>query len=245
MAGFRLRSDYRRNYTMGGSKRALSRYRRRNRGRGLGGRSGRYRKAGNYGRYTPPNAEMKFLDQIIDVADVSASGVIASSSICVIPNGTGESERIGRKLTIKKIQAKISLVLPSFSAFTSTTDLIRVILYHDKQCNGTALTNLSTLLANQTDLFSFRKLENSTRFNFIWDKTYALNSMISGDGTTTRTGGIQRFFHIFKECNIQIEYDNVNGTITEQKTNTIGLALITEAGLIDFESHWRIRYTDA
>ena len=60
------------------------------------------RQVGYYGRYGPTRSELKFHD--IDVDDVTvAAGMNVQTPLLKIGEGNGESQRVGRKVVIKKI----------------------------------------------------------------------------------------------------------------------------------------------
>ncbi len=191
-----------------------------------------------------PQSELKFLDQSVDVDTIAAAGEIASASLVVIPQGADESNRIGRKVTVKQIGIKADLFLPASTSANFTTDTVRLILYHDKQANGATAT-MANLLESGTDWLSFRNLTETGRFQFLLDKLYTLNSHLSGNGTTDQSGAYQEHVEFYHSCNIPIEYSSTAGVLTEIRSNNLGLACISRNGLVDLDSVIRVRYTDA
>ncbi len=191
--------------------------------------------------------EMKFHDLDIDDAVVAVNGTIAQVSCVTIAEGNGENERIGRKLTIKKIMWRYDLNLPTTVTAANTSDSVRVILYQDRQANGATAAVTGILKSN--DFQSFNLLANSKRFIILMDRTHHLNSGAgSGQGTTAALSYAEarEDFTFFKDCSIEIEYDSTatDGTIGTVRSNNIGVLLLGKSGLINFSSKMRLRYSD-
>lgn len=208
---------------------------------------GKDRQTGYYGRFSGVNAELKFHDGTIIATGVATTGNI-TSPLCIIAQGTTESQRIGRKCTVKAIYMKYAVKLPEVSVNLTPPppDEVRVILYLDKQCNGTAATPGDIL--EQVDVRGFRNLANSGRFVLLHDKMYTMNYQTqSFEGTTNycASGKLLVNHSFYKKVNIPIEYSGTNGVLTEMRSNNIGCLLISNAGQIDFESRFRLRYSDA
>lgn len=207
---------------------------------------GYLRKAGNYKRYEK-NGEMKWHDGSETITGgISATGHITMSGTWIpIAQGTTESERIGRKICVKKIMFSIRMWIPSFAAMTNTSDEIRIVLYQDKQCNGATI--LTNDLLTATDTQAWRKLVNSGRFKFLYDKTVLLETVAAiaiPSSDVIKTGIVAKMVKGYFDVNIPIEYSSTTGAITEIRSNNIGMMMITTAALIDIALSYRIRYTD-
>lgn len=205
------------------------------------------RTGGNYGRYNPGGGtgarfqELKFLDLTVDDAVIATGGTIASNTVNIIAQGTTQSERIGRKVIIKKILWKLSLELPNSGSISAGTDTVRIILYQDLQCNGAAA--VVTDILQSADVHSFRALDNSHRFRILMDKTQAINASYgAGNGTANDTGNVIRFWKFYKACAIPIEYSSTTGALTEIRSNNIGVLTISEKGLVGLSSFMRLRF---
>lgn len=207
--------------------------------------AGYYRRSGYYGRFSAPSGELKFHDLDIDDATVAANGTIAEDSCVGIAQGTGESQRIGRKVTIRSLFWRYHLQLPTINAGTSTavSDVVRVVVYQDSQTNGAAAAVTDIL---ETDNYqSFNNLANSGRFKILYDKQHVLNyTALGSDGTTMDAASNMRTGSFYKKCNIPIEYSSTTGAITELRTNNIGVLLLSRNGVCEFESKMRLRYSD-
>ncbi len=204
------------------------------------GQRGYARKSGFYGRFQGPfSQESKFLD--VDVTDaIVATGGFVVDTLHVIAQGTTESQRIGRKVVISKIMFKYSFDLPLSTIIGNTADVLRLIIFVDRQCNGAAAT--ITDILNEADVRSFRNLENSARFRILLDRTEQINATGSGDGAANDVAPTIRFRRWFKDCSIPIEFDSTTGAITEIKSNNISMLVVSDTGLVGFNAKVRLRY---
>ncbi len=206
---------------------------------------GRDRVGGFYGRYAGRNAELKFHDVDLDDAVVAQAGGL-TATINIIAQGTTESERIGRKCTIRQVHWRYRLALPTQDAIATpaSSDTCRVILYQDKQCNGA--TAAITDVLESADIHSFRNLANSGRFVILMDKMHTLTyqGLSSDAANVMNQGQVVREFTYNKTCSIPIEYNSTVGVITEIRSNNLGVLLISSSGVIGLNSKFRLRYSD-
>ncbi len=189
--------------------------------------------------------ELKFHDLDIDDSVVATGGNIAEDSVLTIAQGTSESTRIGRKVVVRGIGWRFRVSLPLTSDPQETSDVIRVILYLDKQTNGATATVTGILESN--DFQSFNNLANKSRFRTLMDRTYDIvASAGSFDGTNDQFGENTVSDTFFKNVNIPIEYDNslTTGAITTMRSNNIGVLLLSHSGNAGFASKMRIRFSD-
>lgn len=206
---------------------------------------GATRTSGYYGRFAPSGGELKFVDFTYDDAIVSANGSI-KNSICTIAQGVEQSQRIGRKCTIKSINIKWLLALPSHNgAVVPFGDTTRIIVFLDKQCNGATATVADIL--DTADIRSHRNLANEGRFRILKDMKYDTNyaGVAYNTGTATYIAASQQTLgNTFKKCNIPVEFNSTTGAITEIRSNNIGLLTISENGLTTWKSEIRLRFSD-
>lgn len=202
-------------------------------------RAGTTRLAGYYGRYPPVGSENKFKDFDTAVTPVATTGDIVLNSICTIAQGTNESERIGRKATITKVLWRYSVKLATTATIADSSDIVRVILYVDKQCNGAAAAVTDILDAAQFD--SFLKLENSGRFRILMDKFHTVSAQA---GIAGNIGEVIVFRTKFCDVNLPIEYSSTTGAIAEIRSNNIGILAISKSAHCVFDGKLRIRYSD-
>lgn len=220
--------------------------RRRRGGRGYTRKIGFYRKYGYGSRRSGRRGyELKYLD---DEGSSSTDGSIPTtgkgplgwtvkSSFFVIPNGTGATERIGRKVTIKSLMIRYQITrdtswvlatdTPTLIKQGTTSDTVRIIIALDRQTNGQA-ADISMLLAD-LDFHSYNSLVNKGRFTVLSDNVYTLNPTgISSDGTTLFIPPITINATFMKKLNLPIEYSGTTGAIGEIKSNNIVCFAITQ-----------------
>ncbi len=214
-------------------------------------RAGYTRTSGFYGRFRPSTnrfaiTELKFHDIDVNDASVAQNGTIVEDSCCGIAQGTTEAERIGRKCVIKSINWRFNISLIAATANTNTAETVRLILYLDKQCNGATATVTGILESDNYQ--SFNNLANKGRFRTLMDRTYQLNSPSgSGRGTTDTLafGEYSVDDSLYKKVNLPIEFDSVNGVITEIRSNNIGVLILSKEGNIAvLDSKMRLRFSD-
>lgn len=210
-------------------------------------RRGYNRTSGYYGRYNGTRAgsnELKFFDLGIAPTVLNLSGNIFSNSINEIVQGTTETERIGRKCTIRNIAMRISLELPAqANTALPVNDTVRVVLYLDKQCNGAAATVLN--IVETSDFQSYRNLSNTGRFRILSDREYTLNPIAAhGADATAEWGPVRINDSVFLKTNIPLEFSGTTGLIGTIRSNNIGIMTLSKLGTITtLEVQTRIRFS--
>lgn len=187
---------------------------------------------GYYGRIS--GSEMKFLDTTYSQGSDDAGQILGSANL--IAQGAGESQRVGRKVMLKKISIR-GYVQSANTA--NQNDYVRLICYLDKQCNG---ANAAVTDILETDAInSFNNLANKSRFKILRDMKFS-----SKDYSTT--GQVFMPFEENIKCNIPLEFDGATGAITEIRSNNIGFLLIgqqdTAANPFTVTYTTRVRYSD-
>lgn len=208
---------------------------------------GRDRVSGYYGRFAGAGGELKFHDIAVNNFTVQSTGNIQNAgTLIVIPQGTGENQRIGRKCTLRSVHMKFKIDLPEKDAVTKPArgETVRIILYVDKQANGTTAAVLDIL--ETTDMQSFRNLSNSQRFVTICDKLHNINyaGMASDGAGVVSQGEVTHSSTFNKKLNLPIEYSDVFGAMVEIRSNNVGILLISENGVGGFEANLRFRFSD-
>lgn len=208
---------------------------------------GKDRTSGYYGRfaYSGKGGELKFHDIDVDDALVDAAGTV-TSTINAIAQGVTESQRVGRKCTIKNIGWKWEWNLPERDAVATPQkpEIVRMILFLDKQANGA--TAAVTDILETADFQSFKNLANSQRFVTLVDRSITLNyQTLASDGAGVVSSCEQLVQGSFyKKCNIPLEFSSTTGAIGEIRSNNIGVLLISKNGQGVFQSKFRLRFSD-
>ncbi len=190
--------------------------------------------------------EVKFHDVDIDDA-VIATGVNIQAAVLTIAEGNGPSERVGRGINIVTIGWRYDILLPTTTAAANTSDIVRVLLVVDKQCNGALPAALDILTT--ASYKSFYNLFNSHRFSIILDRVHNLSSESGSGRGSTDTLSYGEFIiedDLFAEVDIPIEYDNsaTDGSIGTIRSNNLVVVLCSKTGVTSFSSTIRIRYTE-
>lgn len=197
------------------------------------------------GKYRAVNTgELKFHDIAVDDASIAQLGIIQNAgTINIIPQGTTDITRIGRKVTIKSISWRYQLEIPA-NATAGLTDTVRMIMYLDKQCNKA--TASSTDILETDDYQSFRNLTNTGRFQILHDETYTLTPpSAAGNGTANDNAGVQVNVAWYKKCNITIEWTGTTGVINTCTSNNLCVMTVAKTGAImALESNVRLRFSD-
>ncbi len=201
------------------------------------------RRSGYYGRFSGSGGEKKFFDTALTDAAVAATMTI--NNLTIIPEGNGESDRIGRKITLKSVSILYSLVLPGATGATISSDTVRCMLVQDTQTNGAQFT--ATQLIDTDTMISFNNLANSSRFKVLYKAEYKLRSIGGApSGAAFILSEDQKFLRFTKAINIPIEYDNsaTTGVITSVRSNNLYWVTQAEGGHCTATGNARVRYTD-
>lgn len=200
------------------------------------------------GRYAATGAETKFFDTDLDATIGGISNTLEKVNLNIIPQGTTESTRIGRKVVLKKLNVKGIISLPTTATAASTSTVVKVLIIQDKQTNGAAFG--ATDLWDTDSISSFNNLANSSRFRVLKTKVFVLNSTAgSGRGTTDTLsfGTVDRYFSMDVNFNIPIEFDNsvTTGTVASQRTNSLWFCTQSDTSLSVLNlSTARVRFLD-
>ncbi len=225
-------------------------------------RNGGLRRSAAFGRArsalavtaAPGAGELKFHDIAVDDATIAQGAVIQNGgSVCLIGQAITESTRIGRKCTIKSINwhYEVNMLERDSVASPPNTDVVRVMMYLDRQANGATAVNTDLLedagtasLAYQ----SFNNLSNKNRFRILHDQMFDMNYQVGmGDGATSEVLEQARSGSFYSKCNIPVEFSGTANpsVIGELSSNNIGVMLVSKSGTAGFVSKLRLRFSDA
>lgn len=189
-------------------------------------------------------------------------GVPTINLISGVAQGTGVSERVGRRICIRSVQIR-SLMITRYKSDDVTvagngypSDSWRIMLVWDTQVNGVAPT-IADILNISGGLYteSLTNLNNRERFKILMDKTgdYSWSGGVA-DGPTSQesTTAAEHHFKKYKKLNHVVTFNS--GTTDAVGSITTGaLWLVCISGIItvnagvtaDWRVDTRIRYTDA
>lgn len=153
-----------------------------------------------------------------------------------IVQGTGSSQRIGSKITIKSIRLRCTL-----SCATATTNSVRICLVYDKQPN-LAFPTLATIFQDSTATTSFvssLNMSNVRRFVVLRDSISTFNT----------DGPLGRYVNKLIKRKIICDYSSSDGDIGDISGGSILLlagssSYIHTTNAIHIKFNTRIRYYD-
>lgn len=193
------------------------------------------------GTYSRSQAEKKYIDTVAANYVCDTTGSVTALNLC--NEGTGVSQRVGRKICMKSVQVRG--ILKPIDGSTSSCHA-RVMLVWDKQVNGVIAT-ISEILSAATSN-SFMNLDNRERFVVIMDKHFAMGSVdatsgVSGSPTVTSINKYKKL----PEGSYTI-YDGTGAGIADINTGAFYLVTIGDTAAGDgalFTAACRVRYTDS
>lgn len=212
------------------------------RSRGMARRAAKVRKArGPFNPYVV-SPELKFSDLNIDDAIIAASWTVRGTMF-TIAQGTGESDRIGRKVTIRSIRIRMTFTLPKQTDLALMTDQIRMVLYIDKQANESAAsaTDIYDVATNRIE--DFPNLDNKSRFRILWDNTLPMNAFVAGGDTTNDSAALSHHVEYYRRLNLPILYNGAGSSITSMQSNVIGFLLSSINAKCAMTGSCRVRFT--
>lgn len=201
------------------------------------------RTGGRFARAKPGMNETKFNDSTFAQTSATAGGLltftgaVTGTNLCLIPQGTTDITRIGNRTMLKQIRIKGHLAVPTTAV---SGDRIRVMLIQDHQTNGAAATVTDVLQV--ADENSFLNMDNTTRFRVIKDKVYDLNPQVGIPGTSTLP-----YFKSFKmshKANCRIDWSSTTGAITELRSESYFVLVISQAGTSTITGQARVYFQD-
>ena len=197
-----------------------------------------YDRTGGYyrGAHSHKRPELKFHDDAINILPIPNTGHIFSTTVA-IPQGTGESERIGRKCVVKSWSMRYALTLQEQTLPANTHDEVKIFIMQDRQTNGTVALILDVL--EQDNIHSYRNLANTGRFKVLATRSHCMSNPAGGNsnfGTNIQKGQ----FHI--KMFMPLEYSSTTGSLTELKSNNIFMLLISLDSRTHIQGRIRVRF---
>lgn len=188
--------------------------------------------------------EYKNLDSAANVV-VNAAGSITSQTLVAIPEGTGESERVGRQVQCTSLNIRGYIKIETFN-YVPASFFLRFIVYVDKQANGAAATPAELIDTNPAGFYinNLRNLEQTDRFIILKDKLIRTDPTSGLYNTNLFTNVPTEQFVPFK-CNLSlndmpIQYSGTAGGLSDIRSNNIGIMCISSDPA---SNGLRVRYT--
>ncbi len=172
----------------------------------------------------------------------------SSLSISAVPQGTGESERIGRVTWVKQVLVQGHINVPNSTSYTETGGYLHIWLVIDKQTNGAQLNSEDVLAAPAQAALSvdaFQNLQYSDRFKVVKKKKVVVPPLpITHTGSANVVGSNDIGFQFYYKCHVKQEFTGTGGTVSDMSTNSfhviaIGAGTLPECTL---RMRYRVRY---
>lgn len=180
------------------------------------------------------------------VTDVLTAGTSIADNLVQIAQGTGVSQRQGRKIFVKRIDIKVTVVNRG-DVNADQWERVRVCLYQDKQCNGSAPA-IGDLHAGGDKTLAFRNLDEIARFKIWKDKVITLSNKNITYNTTASAYQTQAqtrtFYWRLRNLNVPVHYNGTSGVLSEIADNTFGVIAYTSqrSTKTDVQIQYRIRF---
>ena len=186
-------------------------------------------------------SEQKNFDANVAAPIVAAQTTAVRSSIFSPDQGTGVSERVGRKVDCTSLSWKWS---SSYAPTTAGSSPMRLVVVYDRQPN--AALPATTDVFNQDYINAHMNLANSRRFLVIVNEEFEGMS-IQGPNAFFKVGYVN-FKRRFK-CTLPTEFNDTNGGTIADITTGSFIAFTWQNGNIITAAptdtlDFRIRYTD-
>ncbi len=199
-----------------------------------------YRYRPNYQRGKGWKKELKFFDKKLGTVAIPTTGSFQTLNID-IPEGTGQSQRIGRSINIRKINIRGIGYIAEQTAKESASDVIRIMLVQDKQANKALFAGTDLLSASA--ILEYMNLANSGRFKVLATRQIEVRSHAGGgNGTSNVFADDHVWFNINLNVSIPIEYSGTAGTIGTVTTNNLVLCAWSHDGKGAWNWICRLRY---
>lgn len=176
--------------------------------------------------------ELKNIDYSTSNLFTTGSSNWTITPVNLMTQGTGQNSHVGRKVSLK------SILLRSTS---DITDVTRMVIIYDKECNGAAATAADIFSVNT--LSSPLNLDQSDRFIVLAD----VFPMAVGNGQYPSSNQGFPCYEIYRKMSLPMIFNTITtATISAVNCGAIYVCTNAEGGTVTDEiSYVRVRYTDA
>lgn len=216
------------------ANRAVARARAIVRARGTGSLRAPLRTGGFLGTYNRRGREEL---KVIDITQTTVAATTAGTVTLLngVTQGTDYTQRIGRKIWLKSILLRFTLV-PNTASNTPAGDSVRLLVVYDAQCNSAAPV-IGDILQNSA-FNDPMNLNNRDRFKILADKFVTLGACQYNTGTLAAGAPFAKQVKIYKKMGMEQIFSGTGNTVGSISTGGIFLVII--AG---FNSQTNVIYT--
>lgn len=165
--------------------------------------------------------------KVIDTTQTTTAAPTAGTVILLngVAQGTDYTNRIGRKVIIKSLLMRYTLV-PNTSSNTPAGDCVRLLIVYDAQCNS-ATPAIGDILQNSAFNDPIN-LNNRDRFKVLSDKYVGMGACQYAAGTLTAGAPFAKQVKVYKRMGLEQIFSGTGAT--SGSISTGGLFLIIIAG---------------
>jgi len=198
--------------------------------------------------YASPHVPAKEWTNAACLIPFTPSGALTTGTLSTqglplhgITQNTGPNQRVNRKIRLKSLVMRGSVVMTGPNIFGSDALEIYVIL--DTQANG-AIAGNTAVFVNTTATQSMLNLDNSQRFRVL--KHCRIEMGLSAfQGIIGQYGGQSKPYTIkVPVAGIVVDYAGTSGVTTEVMCNDIVIYAGSFSGISQFQCATRVRYYD-
>lgn len=168
---------------------------------------------------TYKNEELKYFDKTLSFNFDNIMEIPATGQLVPINQGAEQDDRIGRKIVVKSLLIKGTLLYtPTLGTEPETTCYLYVVL--DRQTNGAAaaITDIFTSTAGNTAL---PVVANNKRFKVI--KAMMFDLPLISSSTSNVSPPVQVAMQYYKKLNVEIDYADTGSAIGSITSNNLFL----------------------
>jgi len=112
---------------------------------------------------------------------IYVNGPTHTSFLYALTQGSDYDKRVGRRIRVKRLQAKLHIYVPQAAVADGDFDVVRCIIYVDRQANGSATGTLTDMFYDNTSMDSVLQT-SSYRYEILYDQARAMGrNAIDGD----------------------------------------------------------------
>jgi len=168
------------------------------------------------------------------IVSFNGIGGAGQPGVLGIAQGTAYNNRIGNNIRVVAIRGRITVKI-----ITETiADQVRMIVYEDKQANGTAAT-WSQIMQLNTNMMSYQNWFYVDRFKILKDEICDLNpptSVVADQASIT----FYKTFEFSLKMSKPVRYSSTTGAIAELQSINIGVGFnsVNESATIQTTNSW-------
>lgn len=171
-------------------------------------------------------------------------------TLCAPVMGTDSVNRIGRKIVLKSVYIKGTMLraVGSDKNDLRAPSTVTAVLVLDKQTNGLQLNPIDLFVPGTVNANDMRNLYYTKRFKILWKKRFTLaDTNAFNDGAATGSiSGNRHHFSVFRNLHIPVEAVQDDGDVGDIVDNSLHfLAVTTSADGADYINYQcRVRFID-